>query len=131
MKVGTVVSAAILSTALAGKECDPVCEQLYCHSNTVDDIYKCNAKCCWDVEPEPSLEDHHLLGQGLGAAKNYSKDVSRSPDCHWDKFEACREQYTVDWNYYARYVCVVDSGCVSWSTFDLDVPKNTTSGTPQ
>jgi hypothetical protein len=45
--------------------------------------------------------------------------VGRSPNCDWDKFIECREQYKVDWNYYKRYVCVQESGCVGWTTFNL------------
>ena len=85
----------------AVRQCEPVCQKLYCSSTAADDIYMCNEKCCWDNINYPLADQMiPLLG------KDYSNDVSRSPDCDWDMFEGCRAQYLVDFSYYKRYACV-------------------------
>ena len=115
------IAAIIVGLTQAIHECDPGCQATYCHSTAPDDIEMCNTGCCWD---DISLGQNEISAE-LGG-KDYYTDVSRSPNCDWDMFENCRAAYAIDWNYYKRYECVVQSGCVSWNTFDLrhsDVPK--------
>ena len=75
----------------------------------------CRDYCCREDGPGvPKQEYEEILG-----ATDYYTDVSRSPNCDWDMFQECRDQYQIDWNYYKRYECVQKSGCVSWTTFSL------------
>ena len=83
MRIELLISAAAMAQAV--RQCEPVCQKLYCSSSAPDDIYMCNEYCCWDNVNYPYSEQMEPL-----RGTDYSNDVSRSPDCHWDTFENCR-----------------------------------------
>ena len=105
-----------VATVLAEKQCSPVCQKTYCHSTAAADIQMCKEGCC-RADDAPIIPEQEY--QTILKGKDYYTDVGRSPNCNWDLFQECRAQYEIDWNYYKRYECVQQSGCVGWTTFNL------------
>ena len=121
------IAACLYASAYAVKtseDCSMVCLEL-CKSHSVHypRIEVCNNHCCPQVNPAEEIDQPTTVTNQDASDNALPNDVhggpNRDPNCNLDMFNNCNEAYKVDYNYYNRWSCVIASGCVSWTTFNL------------